>query len=245
MRISIQRNSYDGREYYVCLPTSYEEGDTRYPVVYVQDGDRILPVLEKLFDTMNDRNTDLCKFIVVGILPQSRNNEYTPWPAPALLEGAPAFGGLGDQYLEFLAKDLKPHIDASYRTLPEPAYTSIIGVSLSGLISLYAIYRQDCFGRVASISGSFWYPGFISFMQKHAPCSSAVRVLLLSGRIEGIDDPPPLRHAVKCQQQAHSVLKKQISHNDVPIIWDDGGHMDYLNQRFEKALQWAAGRMEY
>lgn len=46
MSISIQRNRYVGRDYYVCLPTSYAQGNTRYPVVYVQDGDRLLPVLE-------------------------------------------------------------------------------------------------------------------------------------------------------------------------------------------------------
>lgn len=239
LRMTIRRDTCEGREYYVCLPVSYTQGNERYPVIYVQDGDRLLPVLEKLLDTGHGKDAGrLCEHIVVGVVPQNRTDDYTPWPAPALTDGMPAFGGLGDQYLEFLAKSLKPHIDAAYRTLPEPAATSTIGVSLGGLISLYAIYRQDCFGCAASISGSFWYPGFVSFMQNHIPCNSAVRVLLLSGRMEGAADPPPLHQSVKCLKRAHLVLKKQIPQHEVPIIWDDGGHMDNLNLRFGKALQW-------
>ncbi|MDU6305834.1 MAG: alpha/beta hydrolase-fold protein [Clostridium sp.] len=238
MSISIQRNRYVGRDYYVCLPTSYAQGNTRYPVVYVQDGDRLLPVLENLLGAGHGNDSGrLYEHIIVGVIPQNRHDEYTPWPAQAVMNGAPAFGGLGDQYLQFLATGLKPHIDANYRTQPGSADTSIIGVSLGGLISLYAIYKQDCFGCAASISGSFWYPGFVSFMQNHAPLSSTVRVLLLSGRTEGVGDPPPLRCSVNCLNRAHLILKKQLPHQDTPLIWDDGGHMDNLDLRFERALQ--------
>ncbi len=239
MSIAIHRGVFEDRNYYVCLPASYLKGDACYPVIYVQDGDRFLPVLEDILNTAAGNKTVIFReHIIVGVIPGNRLDDYTPWSAPAIMNGLPDFGGLGDGYLNFLANGLKSHIDTIYRTLPDPLDTCIIGASLGGLISLYAIYRQNCFGRVASISGSLWYPGFVHFMQNNTPCRTDVRVLLLSGRIEGAGDPPPLCNSVKYLQQAHLLLKKQLPHDDIPIIWDDGGHADNLSLRFKKALQW-------
>lgn len=239
MNIIIHKNKFGDRDYFVCLPASYLHGDKRYPVVYVQDGDRLLPVLEDMFDSANGTIAENGReHIIVGVIPQNRLDDYTPWPASALTDGVPAFGGLGEQYLDFLANGLKPYIDDVYRTLPDPVNTCILGVSLGGLISLYAIYKQACFGCAVSISGSLWYPSLIDFMQKHAPCSTASRVLLLSGRMEGAGDPPPLHHSVQCVQQVQLILEQQLFDRDIPLIWDDGGHMDNLHLRFKKALQW-------
>lgn len=239
MSIVIHKNKFDDRDYFVCLPASYLHGEKRYPVVYVQDGDRLLPVLEDMLDSANGKREGSGReHIIVGVIPRNRLDDYTPWPVPALADGAPAFGGLGEQYLDFLANDLKPYIDGTYRTLPEPVNTCILGVSLGGLISLYAIYKQACFGCAVSVSGSLWYPGLIDFMENHAPCSSAVRVLLLSGRMEGACDPQPLRHSVRCVQRAQLILEQQLFARGIPLIWDDGDHMDNLHLRFKRALQW-------
>lgn len=211
----------------------------RYPVIYVQDGDRAFPMLEALLAAMGGKDAgSFREHIIVGVVPINRNDDYTPWPTSVAIDGMPPFGGMGDLYLQFLTTKLKPHIDSVYRTLPAPSDTSIIGVSLGGLISLYAIYKQSCFGRAASISGSFWYPGFVSFMRSHAPCNNVAGVLLISGSMEGAGDPPPLHHSVKCLRRAHLLLKKQLPYQDVTLIWDDGGHIDNVNLRFKKALQW-------
>ena len=240
MSIVIHRGILGDRDYFVCIPPSYMQGEEHYPVIYVQDGDRLLPVLEDMLNTADGTKAEIFReHIIVGVIPRNRLDDYTPWSAPAIMDGLPDFGGLGDRYLDFLANDLKPQIDAIYRTLPEPSDTCIIGASLGGLISLYAIYRQNCFGRAVSISGSLWYPGFVSFMQNNTPRRTDVRVLLLSGRIEGAGDPPPLHNSVKCLRRARLILKKQLPHQDIPIIWDDGNHGDNLNTRFKKAFQWA------
>jgi len=191
-----------------------------------------------MFNNASGKKKGICpEHIIVGLIPQCRPDDYTPWPA-TVMDGMPAFGGLGDRYLDFLANSLKPHIDTVYRTLPDPSNSCIMGVSLGGLISLYAIYRQNCFGCAVSISGSMWYPGFISFMQNHVPCNADGRVLLLSGRMEGVNELPPLCHAADYLHQAHSILKVQLSHHDIPLIWDKGSHDDNHSLRLEKALQW-------
>src|SRR3546814_12909431 len=52
-----------------------------------------------------------------------------------LYQGTP----LSDAYLKFIVTELKPYIDARYATARGPAHTAIMGSSMGGLISLYAL----------------------------------------------------------------------------------------------------------
>ncbi|MFJ1288391.1 alpha/beta hydrolase-fold protein, partial [Acinetobacter baumannii] len=64
-------------------------------------------------------------------------NEYCPWVTK---QG----GGKGNMYIQFITDTLKPDIDKRLRTKPERDNTAIMGSSMGGLISLYAILaRQD------------------------------------------------------------------------------------------------------
>lgn len=59
----------------------------------------------------------------------------------------------GDAYLRFLVHELKPYIDAEYRTLTDPQNTFLAGSSMGGLISLYGLAEYpDVFGGAACIS---------------------------------------------------------------------------------------------
>ena len=70
---------------------------------------------------------------------------------------------LGDAYLRYLVRELKPAIDARYRTLPGRASTSILGSSLGGLISLYALCEYpEVFGGAACLSTAWTVAGGIT-----------------------------------------------------------------------------------
>jgi predicted alpha/beta superfamily hydrolase len=67
-------------------------------------------------------------------------------------------GGDADKYLEFIVKTLKPEIDKKYRTKTNAKNTGIMGSSLGGLVSYYAILKyQDVFGKAGIFSPSFWF----------------------------------------------------------------------------------------
>lgn len=67
-------------------------------------------------------------------------------------------GGRGPDYARFLSEELKPYIDATYRTLPEREQTAVLGSSLGGLISLYlGRFAGDMFGNVGAMSPSLWW----------------------------------------------------------------------------------------
>jgi predicted alpha/beta superfamily hydrolase len=60
---------------------------------------------------------------------------------------------LSDNYLLFLTEELKPFIDNNFPTLADRSNTFIMGSSMAGLISLYALCEYpEVFGAAACIS---------------------------------------------------------------------------------------------
>jgi predicted alpha/beta superfamily hydrolase len=101
--------------------------------------------------------------IAVGVWhsPQ-RRLDYMPQKPLMTEQGRPLFeqfvqaqGGSpkSDRYLRFMVEELKPFIDATYRTLPDRAHTAVLGSSMGGLISLYALAEYpSVFGRAGCVS---------------------------------------------------------------------------------------------
>ena len=104
-----------------------------------------------------------CNLLVVGNL--NWNHDMTPWYCPPLFENdAPCTGG-ADEYLDLLLTEIIPK--AKERINGEPLLLGIAGYSLAGLFAVYAMYRTDVFDRVASVSGSLWFPDFKEYCMNH------------------------------------------------------------------------------
>ena len=57
--------------------------------------------------------------------------------------------------MEWLVNELKPYIDATYRTLPDREHTIIAGSSMGGLMSLYAAVKYNIwFSKAACLSST-------------------------------------------------------------------------------------------
>jgi pimeloyl-ACP methyl ester carboxylesterase len=64
-----------------------------------------------------------------------------------------------DAYLRFIVEELKPYIDRTYSTRPDLANTFIMGSSMGGIISLYAICKYpEVFGGAGCLS-THWLLG--------------------------------------------------------------------------------------
>lgn len=64
----------------------------------------------------------------------------------------------GSRYEQFLAAELKPHIDHFFMTRPEAPANALLGSSMGGLVSLnIALRRRRQFGAVAALSPSCWW----------------------------------------------------------------------------------------
>ncbi|MBO6796209.1 alpha/beta hydrolase-fold protein [Maricaulis sp.] len=155
----------------IYLPPGYAESDRHYPVIYAQDGQNLFePGFSYAGDAWEvDAAMDrligegrIEPAIVVGIWnsPQRRWDyapqsivEALPAPERALVFETTDATPLADAYTDFIVLELKPYIDATFRTRPDATSTSLMGSSMGGLISLYTLSRHpDDFGQVAALS---------------------------------------------------------------------------------------------
>jgi predicted alpha/beta superfamily hydrolase len=79
---------------------------------------------------------------------------------------------VSDAYLAFLVHELKPFIDRTYRTLPARDDTFVMGSSMGGLISAYAISEYpQVFGGAGCVS-THWPAGegiVVDYLARHLP----------------------------------------------------------------------------
>ncbi|GHE36614.1 alpha/beta hydrolase-fold protein [Vulcaniibacterium thermophilum] len=182
----------------VWLPPSYgRDPKRRYPVLYMHDGQNLFdPVLSY---TGIDWDVDgamtrlvaagrVREAIVVGIWNTPlRFHEYMPRkPLGARtlppLSDLPALGAAdlrSDAYLRFLVEELKPFIDRTYRTRPGRKDTFVMGSSMGGLISLYALAEYPrVFGGAGAVS-THWPVGdglMIDWLGTHLPAPGSHRL---------------------------------------------------------------------
>jgi isoamylase len=145
----------------VYLPATYDGSRERYPVLYMHDGQNLCDPTTafagntwRLLDVLADLANDGLELIVVGIHHTGRNRiiEYSPF---ADRRYGP---GKGDRYAKFLVSTLKPHVDRRFRTSRARDATAILGSSMGGLISLYALVKHPrVFGAAGAMSPAFWY----------------------------------------------------------------------------------------
>ncbi len=93
------------------------------------------------------------------------DDEMSPWAIPALFKGDTPCTGGADKYLETLIENILPEILKNLDATPK--FITLCGYSLAGLFAVYATYRTDIFSRIASASGSFWYPNFLEYVKTH------------------------------------------------------------------------------
>ncbi len=157
----------------VWLPPNYDESDAvGYSVLYVHDGQNLFEPQKSyigvdwgLDQTMADlgQKKEIRPTIVVGIWNTAqRLREYLPQrpfcehhSQQSRSRVIKRYGGvpISDRYLRFLVYELKPFIDRRFCTRPEQASTFLMGSSMGGLISLYAICEYPhIFGGAGCLS---------------------------------------------------------------------------------------------
>jgi predicted alpha/beta superfamily hydrolase len=155
----------NARDVLIHLPPGYDDDpERRYPVLYMHDGQNLFDsataygghewYLDETADGMISAG-QIEPMIIVGInhAGVDRAHELTPTVSRKLKAG-----GRGAQYAKFVIEELKPFIDAAYRTKPEREHTATGGASLGGLISLYLGFAiPDVFGLLMVMSPSLWW----------------------------------------------------------------------------------------
>lgn len=142
------------RRVQVWRPPAYTTSEDRYPVLYLMDGQNVFDSAAAAFgvewqadesaDSLIEKNEIHPILIVAVDNSKERMREYTRHK-----EGLPM------DHLEWLIQMVKPEVDRRYRTLPDPANTTLGGSSLGGLFALEAFStKAEIFGNAVCMSPS-------------------------------------------------------------------------------------------
>jgi predicted alpha/beta superfamily hydrolase len=184
------------RNVLVYLPPGYSENETkRYPVLYMNDGQNMFDgatsfvrgedwgLDETADELIREKAIEPLIMVAVYNTGNERIDEYTPTVDPKLKKG-----GRADLYCRLLVEELKPLIDASYRTHVGPGYTAIGGSSLGGLVSIHlALKHPHVFGKVMAMSPSVWWDrAMIVERVRSLAIKPSTRIWLDIGTKEGV-----------------------------------------------------------
>lgn len=147
------------RKVSVRLPAGYDEQpDMRFPVVYVLDGgpEQDFPHIAGIAQS-RDMNWTFDRFILVGIESRERRRYFAPPaadPAPYVEMLGTEPGGTAE-YRRFLREEIKPLIDAQFRT---SGHDAVMGESLAALFVVETLFEEPTlFDDFIAISPSLWW----------------------------------------------------------------------------------------
>lgn len=101
---------------------------------------------------------------IVVVTGMDWQNVFSPWPAAGVPKGPPDFKGESPEFLKLLVEKVVPQIE-TVLGVDARASRTLFGVSMSGLFALWQWMVCDTFANIASLSGSFWYEGFLEWIE--------------------------------------------------------------------------------
>ena len=254
----------------VWLPPSYRTSSERYPVIYVQDGNVIFdPALSAISGREWGVDETLTRLISEGRAPEAivvglwstdeRYEDYMPEKAIRPMDAAMRERLAGrprpfnmermhaDAYVRFLADELKPAIDAAYRTKSGREHTYLMGASMGGLISTYALMeRPDVFSRSAGLSSHVGSAkgAFVDFLEANPPAPEQAAIYLDYGDL-GVDgewDYPAYHQRIDAAMRAAGF---EAGEHYVNRFYPGTGHGErYWSERLETPLLFLLGEVE-
>ena len=184
------------RDITIYLPPGYHDrAELRYPVLYMHDGQNLFEPERAFIPGQNWRLAEAADekigarttrpMIIAGIdNTNTRIDEYTPTH-----DATRNAGGKADDYARMIIEELKPVIDAGYRTLTDAPNTALGGSSLGGLATLYiGLTHPALFGHLAVMSPSVWWDNrAILTTLDHFSSPQRPRIWLDFGGREGVE----------------------------------------------------------
>lgn len=103
-------------------------------------------------------------FALVAIKPACWNDNLTPWKCPGLFADDAPFAGRAQDQLRLLEEEIIPQVERECGKPNSPRICrTVAGYSLAGLFATWTALNSSAFSRIASASGSLWYPDFAHF----------------------------------------------------------------------------------
>jgi predicted alpha/beta superfamily hydrolase len=225
----------------IYLPPGYEQSTRRYPVLYMHDGQNLFDDATSyagewgVDETLNAlAKSPGLKLIVVGIDHggTERIHELNPWDNPQYGKGE------GEQYMAFVVQVLKPWVDQHYRTRPDVRHTAIMGSSMGGLISSYALnHYPEVFGGAGVFSPAYWLAPQVFADTEARPPRRTARFYFYAGGSEDESMVPGTKRMVELLRQAG------LPPRNLEVVINPVGRHNEAAWRaeFPRAVKWLFG----
>lgn len=164
------------------------------------------------------------------------DNDLSPWSAPGQPPGSPDFHGLAPEFLFRLTEKVVPETEKSLGL--ENPQRILVGVSMSGLFALWQRFLSPLFPTIATLSGSFWYPGFVDWVERQGVPVPAGKVYMSLGNKESNTPVRAFRTVAGDTQRI--LLRLRALGVDAVFESVPGNHYADPIPRLDKAFSWLA-----
>ena len=163
------------------------------------------------------------------------DDDLTPWRAEGEPPGSPDFKGDAGKFMAMLLNEVLPEVERRLQISAEPQRT-LTGVSLSGLFALWQWMRGDTFRNIISLSGSFWYDGFVDWLKAQPMPVKEGRIYFLLGNQEGKTNVKAFQSVERDTVEIVDYLREHGIKTKFELV--AGNHYQYGLQRLDRAFSW-------
>lgn len=241
MRYHVRAMEGMGRLCWLAAPEDVPQADL--PVLYMVTEDDFASQWEGMLERIEPALAQGgCEpFVLAAFASDDWNEDFSPWPAPALFKKAADFAGGAQKSLAWLRDTLMPEVEKGVIAQAGGMRRYLMGYSLGGLFALWAAYETRTFAGCASCSGSLWYDGWLDFAKAHTlPAGS--RVYLSLGDREGKARNPRMAAVEPVTLEMARLLETDANVADTVFRWQAGGHFDDVPGRMADAVLWLMKR---
>ena len=204
-----------------------------------------LPVV--LLNTYNNEGQDVfnecinlkCnEFILVSISNLDWDNDLSPWFATKLNKNDVDCLGKADDYIDILVGEIIPKIEECMKNDLgiKIKFYAIAGYSLAGLFAVYCAYKTEIFTRIASASGSFWFPKFVEFIKNNTMSNKVDKIYFSLGDKESKVKNKILATVENNTKEIENIYNLQ----GIKTIYEQnkGNHFQDGTLRMAKGINW-------
>jgi len=203
------------------------------PIIYLNtfaaEGKRVRQTLEKM------KCTD---FSLVAVSNLDWDHDMAPWDIPPISENDTPCTGGADNYLRLLTEEIIPQAEKTVTGIP--SWRGLAGYSLAGLFAVYAMYQTDLFSRIASMSGSLWFPNFKEYAMSHELKRAPEYLYFSLGDKECKTRNPYLKVVQSHTEELASFYKDQ--HINTEFQLNPGNHFAEAVKRSALGIKWLLSR---
>jgi len=171
------------------------------------------------------------KFVLCSISNINWNKDMSPWKIDKLFKSEEEYSGEANYYLDILINEIIPKI----KSIIKVSSISLIGYSLSGLFSIYSMYKTNIFKNIGSCSGSLWYPNIIKFINNNELINKPNKLYISLGNKESNTK----NKILSCVKDNTLKIVDYYKSKGINVIYEEneGNHFMDVNNRIAKCIK--------